>query len=261
MSGKALALITGASSGIGLELARVHASRGGDLALVARRRDRLDVLAKELAAAHGVRASVFERDLALPDAGEALLADLDAAGLAPDYLINNAGYGGHGLFHERPWEEDKRMIQLNVMALATLTRLMLPGMVRRGSGRVMNVASVAGFLPGPLQATYYATKAFVVALSEALANELRGTGVTVTALCPGATETEFKDRANLGGTRLFMAGSAPAAKVAAFGYDAMLKGRPLAVPGLSNKLMVHALIPFTPRGLLTRISRLVMEKG
>lgn len=260
MNSKPLALVTGASSGIGLELARVHASRGGDLVLVARRRDKLDALKAELESAHAIHVTVFDRDLGVPDAGESLVSDLESAGLEIEILVNNAGFGGHGKFHERAWADDKQMIQLNVMTLATLTRLLLPGMVQRGHGRVLNVASVAGFLPGPLQATYYATKAFVVTLGEALSNELKGTDVTVTTLCPGATESEFMDRADLAKTRLFVAGVAPASKVAAFGYDAMMSGKPLAVPGLSNKLMVHTLIPFTPRGLLTRISRLVMEK-
>lgn len=261
MNGKSTALVTGASSGIGLELAREHAKRGGDLVLVARRRDKLETLRQELESAHGIKVTVLDRDLAAPDAAESLVRELDAAGLPIDVLINNAGFGGHGKFHERDWADDKQMIQLNVMTLAALTRLLLPGMVARGRGRVMNVASVAGFLPGPLQATYYATKAFVVTLSEALANELKGTGVTVTVLCPGATATEFESRANLTGTRLFVAGVAPASKVAAHGYAAMLKGKPLAIPGLSNKFMARVLIPLTPRPIATWMSRMVMEKA
>lgn len=258
---KSLALVTGASSGIGLELAREHASRGGDLVLVARRRDRLEELQKELQDAHGVNVTVFDRDLAASDAAEALVAELEQAGLRIDVLINNAGFGGYGRFYERDWEDDKQMIQLNIMALAALTRLLLPGMIERGSGRVLNVASVAGFLPGPLQATYYATKAFVIALSEAIADELKGTGVTVTALCPGATRTEFIDRADLNGTRLFVAGMASASGVAAHGYAAMLKGKPLAIPGVSNKFMARVLIPLTPRPIVTWLSRIAMQKA
>lgn len=260
MSGN-VALVTGASSGIGLELAREHASKGGDLVLVARRRDRLEELQKELQDAHGVSVSIFDRDLGIPDAAESLVAELQQAGLKIDILINNAGFGGHGKFHERAWEDDKAMIQLNIMTLAALTRLLLPGMVERGSGRVMNVASVAGFLPGPLQATYYATKAFVVAFSEAIADELKGTGVTVTALCPGATRTEFIDRADLNGTRLFIAGMAPASSVAAYGYAAMMNGKTLAIPGVSNKFMARVLIPLTPRPIVTWMSRMAMEKA
>jgi uncharacterized protein len=260
MSSKLTALVTGASSGIGTELAREHAKRGGDLVLVARRRDRLEALQRELEAAHGVRVSIFDRDLALPDAAESLVRELEDAGLRIDVLINNAGFGGHGKFHQRDWADDKQMIQLNIMTLAALTRLLLPAMIARRSGHVLNVASVAGFLPGPLQATYYATKAFVLTLSEALSNELKGAGVTVTVLCPGATQTEFESRANLGGTRLFVAGVAPASAVAACGYAAMLKGKSLAIPGLSNKFMARVLIPLTPRPLVTWISRQVMEK-
>jgi hypothetical protein len=254
------ALITGASSGIGLEFAKEHARRGGDLVLAARRRDKLEALKVELEAAHGVKVTLFDRDLGKTDAGEALVAEIEAAGLQIDILINNAGFGGHGKFHERAWADDKAMIELNVMTLAALTRLLLPGMVERRKGHVMNVASVAGFLPGPLQATYYATKAFVVTHSEALANELKGTGVTVTALCPGATESEFMERADLGDTRLFVAGVVPASKVAKFGYDAMLAGKPLAIPGASNKFMARVLIPLTPRPLVTWMSRFAMEK-
>lgn len=258
--GTNVALVTGASSGIGLELAREHAKRGGDLVLVARRRDRLEEIKKEFEATHGVNVALIERDLGLADAAEGLVRDLEQQGLQIDVLINNAGFGGYGKFHERAWEDDRKMIELNVMALAGLTRLVLPGMVERGSGRILNVASVAGFLPGPYQATYYATKAFVITLSEAIADELKGTGVTVTALCPGATETEFIERADLNGTRLFVAGMDSAAKVAAHGYEAMLNGKTLAIPGVSNKFLARVVIPFTPRPIVTWLSRVAMQK-
>jgi hypothetical protein len=254
------ALITGASSGIGAEFARIHASRGGVPVLVARRRERLDELAGELEKQFGVHPAVVAKDLSLASAPEEIQREIDARNLDIDFLINNAGFGGHGLFHERAWQKDRDMIQVNVLALTALTRLLLPGMVKRGRGRILNVASTAAFLPGPLQAVYYATKAYVVSFSEALANELSGTGVTVTALCPGATETEFAARADVGNTLAFKAGVDSAKDVAAYGYDAMLKGKRLAVYGAANKLLVHGLLRTLPRGLVTKVSRMAMEK-
>ncbi|MEQ8821353.1 MAG: SDR family oxidoreductase [Sumerlaeia bacterium] len=261
MADKKLALITGASSGIGADLAREHARRGGDLILVARRAEKLEALKAALEADHGVTVHVMARDLAVANAGEDLHAAVREAGLEVDYLINNAGFGGHGAFHERPWTEDKAMVQLNIETLTALTRAFLPGMVERGRGRVLNVASTAAFLPGPLMAVYYATKAYVLSLSEALASELRGTGVTVTALCPGVTRTEFGARANVGDSKLFrgpwVAGSAA---VAAFGYRAMLAGRVVAVHGFWNKVAAHVALPLLPKPVVRRVSLLLTEK-
>ncbi len=253
------ALITGASSGIGMELARIHAASRGNLVLVARRRERLEALKAELEGSHGVAVTVIDRDLSTPDAAESLFDEVEGQGLTIDHLMNNAGFGGHGKFHERPWSDDAAMIRLNVLALTGLTRLFLPGMVARGRGHVLNVASMAGFLPGPLQAVYFATKAYVVSFSEAIANELKGTGVTVTALCPGPVATEFADRANLRGVKGF-SHAMSADEVAEAGYRAMLRGTPIIVPGAGNKLAIHGLIRLLPRGLLTRVSRKAMEK-
>ncbi len=252
-----VALITGASAGIGVELARIHAEHGGDVVLVARRRERLTALADELGQAHGVRARVEAVDLAAPGAVRALCDRLQADGVAVEFLVNNAGFGGLGKFHERPWQQDEAMIRLNVLALCELTRRLVPAMVARGHGRVLNVASMAGFVPGPLQAVYYASKAFVVSFSEAIANELEGTGVTVTALCPGATATEFQQVAGLQSTRLFQR-AADARSVAEVGYRGALAGKVLAVPGLGNRLVLVAL-RFVPRRLLTRMSRKRLE--
>lgn len=255
------ALITGASSGIGEELARVHAAAGGDLVLVARREERLDKLAEELSEEHGVECLVLARDLVPAGAAEALYAELAERGVEVDYLINNAGFGGHGLFYERAWEDDRAMIQLNVLALTALTRAALPAMVERGRGRVLNVASMAGFLPGPYQAVYYATKAFVQSFSQAVDSELAGTGVTVTALCPGLTDTEFIDRADLGGSRFVKTSFAASARqVAEAGYRAMLGGDAVIVPGLLNKATM-GIMRFAPRGILTRVSKMTMEKA
>jgi short-subunit dehydrogenase len=253
------ALITGASSGIGSELARIHAARGGDLVVLARRVDRLESLKAELQAAHKVNVQTLVEDLSKPDAPQRVYDEIRSRRIRIDYLINNAGFGYRGLFHEQDWDRNQAMIQVNIVALAALTRLFVPDMVARRSGRILNVASMAGFVAGPLQSVYYASKAFVVSFSEALASELAGTGVTVTALCPGPVETEFVDRADLKEARGFAKG-ASARSVAECGYDAMLQGRTLIVPGLLHKLTIHALLRVTPRKLATQVSRRMMEK-
>ncbi|MBD3220628.1 SDR family NAD(P)-dependent oxidoreductase [bacterium] len=247
-----ITLITGASSGIGADLAREHARAGGSLVLVARRRERLEELAAELADRHDAEALILARDLTAPDAAGALHRDIAERGLEVDHLINNAGFGGLGLFHEIAPERHEAMIQLNVLALTQLTRFFLPEMIARGSGRVLNVASVAGFVPGPWQAAYYATKAYVLSLTEALAVELRGTGVTVTALCPGPTTTEFAEQAGADRLKLFESGTATSADVAAYGYRAMLRGKTVAIHGASNR-MVPTLLRVLPRGVPARM--------
>ena len=253
------ALVTGASSGIGVELARIHARRGGDLVLVARRQDRLEVLKTELEQAHGVAVHVLVKDLTDPEAAKQIHAELASRGVPIDYLINNAGFGNGGFFHEQDWAKNEAMIMVNVVALAALTRLFVPDMIARGGGKILNVASMAAFLPGPLQAIYYATKAFVVSFSEAIGNELRRTGVTVTALCPGPVDTEFIERANLRKAKGF-ARTVSAAGVARTGYDAMLAGKPIVVPGIVNKIIVHFLLRLAPRQRATKISRKLMEQ-
>lgn len=253
------ALVTGASSGIGAELARIHAQRGGTLVLVARRRDRLEALKAELERAHGVTAQVIAKDLTDPEAAGQIHDELVSRGVQVDYLINNAGFGNGGFFHEQDWAKNEAMIMVNVLALAALTRQFVPDMIARGGGRILNVASMAGFLPGPLQAIYYATKAFVVSFSEALDNELCRTGVTVTALCPGPVDTEFIEQANLRKAKGF-ARTVSAVGVAQTGYDAMLAGKPIIVPGIVNKVIIHFLLRMTPRKRATKISRKMMEK-
>lgn len=253
------ALVTGASSGIGVELARIHAERGGDLVLVARRQDRLEALKADLEATHGIRAHLIVKDLARAEAAAEIHDELTSRGVSIDYLINNAGFGNGGFFHEQDWARNEAMIQVNVTAVAALMRRFVPEMVSRGGGRILNVASMAAFLPGPLQATYYASKAFVVSFSEAIGNELAGTGVTVTALCPGPVDTEFIEKANLREAKGF-ARTVSARGVALAGYNAMLKGKPIVVPGPVNKLVIHLLLRLTPRCCATAISRAMMEK-
>lgn len=254
------ALITGASSGIGREIAHIHAWRGGDLVVVARREGALLELKRELEEQHRVSVMVLPMDLSVPDAAERIYERTREAKIEVDYLINNAGFGGHGRFHERDWETDRAMIQVNITALTGLTHMYLKEMVERGSGKVLNVASSAGFLPGPLQAVYYATKSYVVSFSQAIAEELAETGVTVTALCPGPVDTEFMEAADLEGVSFFEKQAVTPRKVAQIGYEAMLKGRLIAFDQKRLRLLMDYVVPLIPRKLLLRISRMTMEK-
>ena len=254
------ALVTGASGGIGEALARLLAAARIDVVLVARSADRLSALAGELTRAHGVQAHVLAHDLSAPDAAGAIARELSARGLAIDILINNAGFATYGLFAETSAEEEMRMLQVNIGALTMLTKAMLPGMLLRRHGRIMNVASTAAFQPGPLMAVYYASKAYVLSFSEALSNETAGTGVTVTCLCPGPTKTGFQDRAQMGESRLLSilkVGSADA--VARAGFDGMMAGRAIVVPGLGNQIGVQ-LLRLTPRAGTRRLMRSIQER-
>ncbi len=243
------ALVTGASAGIGRELARLAAIDGHDLVLVARRRERLEELASELVAAHGVAVTVIAADLSDRGAPADIADRLRAAGTPVDVLINNAGFGSCGRFSEADLEREMAMLDLNVRAVMQLTHLFLPEMLVRKRGRILNLASVAGFVPGPYMATYYASKAFVLSFTEALASELRGTGVTATASCPGPTHTEFGVVARSVDTNLFRRGAADAAPVARHAYRAMMEGKVVAIPGFMNKLSAQA-TRLAPRALL-----------
>jgi uncharacterized protein len=242
-----LALITGASAGLGEQFAHLFAQDGHDLVLVARRTDRLETLGARLREAHDVSAHVIAADLADPAAPHRLYEDVAGRGLKVDYLVNNAGFGSNGAFLDLDLGREAEMVEVNCTALLALCHLFGRQMRERGSGRILNIASTAGFQPGPFMATYYATKAFVVSFSEALAHELRGSGVTVTCHCPGATHTEFAARAGLGEAKLFRRpGIATAEDVAHHGYRAMMKGKPLAVHGLLNRIAVQS-VRIAPR--------------
>ncbi len=247
------ALITGASVGLGRELARLFAEDGHDVVLVARRRDKLDELAAALAQAHGVKAVVLPADLADPAAPQRLHDEVAAAGLEIDVLVNNAGFATHGAFISLDERRELELIEVNVKALVHLTRLFLPGMVARKRGRVLNIGSTAGFVPGPFMATYYASKAFVISFSEALAYELKGTGVTVTVSCPGATATEFATVAGTEKSALFKSGVADAPSVARHAYRALQAGRVVAIPGARNKLLIQSL-RVSPRAAIRSIA-------
>lgn len=235
------ALVTGASAGLGAELAWLFAADGYDVVLVARRRDKLDALAAAIETKHAVRAIVLVEDLTDAAAPARLVREIENLGVAIEFLVNNAGYGTSGSFADIDLTRELAMITLNVSALVELTRRLLPAMVARGSGRILNIGSTAGFQPGPFMACYYASKAFVNSFTEALAYELRGTGVTATVCCPGATATEFAGVAGTDKSRLFQMATMSAREVAGYGYRAMMSGRPFAVPGLHNKVGLQSL--------------------
>jgi short-subunit dehydrogenase len=254
------ALITGASGGIGYELAKLFARDHHNLVLVARSADNLAQVANELEK-HGVTVKTIALDLAQPPAPKFLFDQLQREGIAVDILINNAGFGAFGEFAQMAEEEVLGQINLNITALTQLTKLFLGAMIRRRSGRIMNVASTAGFQAGPLMAVYYATKAYVISFSEAIANELRGSGVTVTCFCPGATHTGFAKRAGTEKSRLFQHfGAMSAEKVALDGYRAVMSGRTLAISGMHNWVLAQS-TRLGPRKLVTAISRWVAEKS
>jgi hypothetical protein len=251
-------LITGASGGIGYELAKLFARDHHNLILVARSADKLAQIATALRA-QGVTVKVVPVDLAMPPAPKFLFDQLQSENIAVDILINNAGFGAFGEFAQMSNDEIFGQIQLNITALTELTRLFLPAMLARHTGRIMNVASTAGFQPGPLMAVYYATKAYVISFSEALANEVRNSGVTVTCFCPGATHTGFAKRAGNDKSRVFKRfGAMSVEKVALDGYRAVMEGRILAISGAHNWLVAKS-TRFAPRKVVTAISRWISE--
>jgi short-subunit dehydrogenase len=254
------ALITGASSGIGLELAKLHAKKGGNLVLVARTETKLKSLKTELEAKHKVQVSVIVSDLSQPKAAEEIFKQTEEKGIVVDTLINNAGFGGHGLFHERDFASENSMMQVNMVALTELTHLYLKGMIARNKGRILNVSSTASFMPGPLQAVYYATKAFVTSFSQAIAQEVEQYNVTVTALCPGAVDTGFVKAGDLEGVEIFDKAKS-AASVAKCGYSAMEKGQLVSFNESGLKFLLNWVIPFLPRKSVLKLSRQAMEKA
>lgn len=253
------ALITGASAGLGYEFAQLCARDKYNLVLVARSGPKLVELAEQLRQQHRVTVKTIPLDLGLPHASQTLFDETQRAGIHVDVLVNNAGYGISGEFAEIPVEESYGQIQLNIVALTLLTRLYLEPMLLRRSGRIMNVASTAAFQPGPLMAVYYATKAYVLSFTEAIADELRDSGVSVTCFCPGATLTEFQKRAHTENSRLFKQLAPMDAKsVAEDGYRALMAGKTLAISGFKNWLVAES-VRFAPRKMVTAISRWVAE--
>ncbi|MFN1835416.1 SDR family NAD(P)-dependent oxidoreductase [Balneola sp. MJW-20] len=252
------ALITGASSGIGRDLAHVHAEHGGDLIVIARREDALIELKEEIESRHEVSVRVIARDLLETGACQEIHDEIKKEGINVEYLINNAGFGGREYFYEQDPEYQMDMIDLNVKVLTKMSRLFLPWMVERNSGRILNVASTAGLIPGPLQAVYFATKAYVVSLSQAIAGEVMDTEVTCTALCPGAVATEFAAHADLENTDLFKK-AASSRSVAEIGYKAMMEGELVSINEFGLKVQLEWLAPFAPRKLLLNMVKKMQE--
>ena len=254
------ALITGASSGIGYELAKRFARDGVNLVLVARDQGKLSQIAGELQSP-AVSVKTIGADLSRAVAPSEILDATRAANINVDFLVNNAGFGACGFFADSDLQTDLDMMQVNVVSLVHLTRLYLPGICQRGTGGVLNVASTAAFQPGPLMALYYATKAFVLSFTEAIAEELRGTGVTATALCPGPTATDFQRRAKIEGIRLMKSKAIAmmtASEVAEIGYRGFLAGKAVIIPGLLNNLGVQ-LLRISPRAIVPRVTRKLQE--
>ncbi|MCI0473717.1 MAG: SDR family oxidoreductase [Ignavibacteria bacterium] len=257
---KKTALITGASSGLGVEFARNFAKDGHNLVLTARRTDRMNALAEELRIKHGIRVDVLGKDLSDMNEVQSVFDTLQKDEIHIDFLVNNAGFGDFGEFHNAHWPKLEQIIDVNIKALTKLTYLFVNPMVNKGEGRIMNLASLAGFQPGPLLAVYFATKAYVLSFSEAITNELYGTGVIVTTLCPGPTESEFKTAANLGNSKLFKRSRIPSSKeVADYGYRKMMKGSMTVVPGLYNKFLATGYRIF-PRKIVLKVVRSLQDR-
>jgi short-subunit dehydrogenase len=253
------ALITGASSGIGYEFAKVFARNGHNLVLVARDRQRLDQLAHELRETSGVTVRVIVKDLSIATSAQEIFDELRRESVALDILVNNAGLIVYGNFYETEWAKESHMIQVNLVSLTHLTKLFVRDMVARGYGRILNIGSTGSFVPSPLNGVYSATKAYVLSFSEAIAEELEGTGVTVTALCPGATRTELQKRAHMDDVRLLQRGVMDAETVAQIGYGALMAGRRVAVPGLYNQLRI-LLTRFLPRTTMAKAAKAMLQR-
>jgi uncharacterized protein len=257
----ATALITGASNGIGLELAKIHASKGDDLVLVARNKAKLDELKTELEQKFKIKIYNIGKDLSASNAAQEVFDETKRNNLQIDYLINNAGFGDFGMFTETDWNKELQMINLNITTLTQFTKLYLQEMVQRKSGKIMNVASTAAFQSGPTMAVYYATKAYVLSFSEAVDNEAREHGISITTLCPGATESGFQAAAAMEESNLVKGKKLPTSKeVAEYGYKSMMKGKTVAIHGFMNYIMANS-VRFTPRAIVVMITRKLQDKA
>jgi short-subunit dehydrogenase len=252
------ALITGASSGIGYELTGLFARDGYNLVLVARNQRQLLQMADELKEQYRVSVKIISKDLSAASAPEEIFTELEQESIEIDALVNNAGSATYGLFSETNLDVELQMMQVNMVTLTHLTKLFLPGMLKKRMGKILNVASTAAFQPGPLMAVYYATKAYVLSFSEALADELRGTGVNVTALCPGPTASGFQKRAQMEDSKLFSGQIMDAQTVAHIGYHGLMTNKRVVIPGLRNRMLVEV-VRFTPREMVTRVVRNMQE--
>lgn len=249
------ALITGASDGIGYELADVLAGNGVNLVIVARSVAKLESYARELEKKHRVWVLPIGKDLSVAGSPREVYDEIKERSISVDYLINNAGFGDYGLFEHSDWRKQEQMINVNITSLVHLTWLMIPDMICRGGGRIMNLASTASFQPGPTMSVYFASKAFVLSFSEAINNELKDHGITVTALCPGATHSGFQATAANRDKSYFSKNKFPSSReVAEYGYKVMMKGKPVAVHGIKNNIIAKS-IGFAPRSLVVKLAR------
>lgn len=257
---KGTALITGATSGIGLELAKVFANQDYNLVLVSRNIEQLQKVAAVISKSYNVRVEIIAKDLSLPDSSREIFSELAAKNIDIDVLVNNAGFGIYGKFAESSLERQLGVIELNIKALTSLTGLFLPKMIKNKRGKILNVASTAAFQPGPLMAVYYASKSYVLNFSEALRSELKGTGIYVTALCPGPTRTNFQSLdKNFSNTRLFKSGFfMTAEQVALCGFSGLMKNKAVVIPGFRNKVLAIA-AQVSPRNLVTSISHWLLK--
>ncbi len=247
-------LITGATGGIGKEFAKLFAQSGYNLALVARNEKELQQLAQQLVTQYHIKVETFAFDLSNSESSTKLVTALFKKEIAIEILVNNAGFGTSGKFWEIPSSIESNEIELNILNLTILTKLLLPGMVSRKSGRILNVASVAAFLPGPLMAVYYASKAYVLSFSVALNEELKGTGISVSALCPGPTQTGFADRAKLTTSKLFSQNLSTAVDVAQIGFNGLMSGKPIILCDLQSQIMTK-FIQLIPRTWAAKIAK------
>ncbi len=256
---KKVALITGASTGIGKELAYIHAEKGGDLIIIARNQDKLIEIKKDLEQKYSIEVMQITKDLTKTEAPKEIYDEVTKASVKVDILINNAGFGNVGKFHELDYDRQISMINLNITALTAMTHLFLPSFIKENSGRIMNTSSTASFMPGPLQAVYFASKAYVTFFSNALSEELTDTNITVTNLMPGATETEFGATSGMDKTEMFKK-TASARTVAEDGYNAMMKGKIDVISGLTGmQKMMMAMIPFLPKKMLLKKVRQMQD--
>jgi hypothetical protein len=253
-------LITGASTGIGFELAKVFAKNGFNLILVARNEEKLKEISSNLASAFKITTEFIVKDLSRIEAADELFENISSRNIEVDVLVNNAGFGLFGEFKDTDLNREVEMINLNITSLVKLTKLFLPSMIKRKSGRIMNVASVASFQPGPLMSIYYATKSFVLHFSEAVSFELKNSGVTVSTLCPGPTLTEFQSTAKLDRSKLFsLLKPMSAEEVALIGYNEMMNGKTIILPGLLNKLSANS-HRFFPRRLVNAVTYYIQSE-
>lgn len=252
-NGRKTALVTGASGGIGLELVKVSAREKYNLVLVARSGGKLNDLASDFAIQYGTQTRVIAKDLSMPSAPDEVFNEVQTSGITVDVLVNNAGFATYGRFAELDLQRELQMMQLNMVTLTHLTRLFLPGMVERRGGKILNVASTAAFQPGPLMAVYCATKAYVLSFSESIAEEVRGSGVTISTLCPGGTESGFQERAAMQESKFVQGGLMKSEQVAEAGYQGLMAGKTIIIPGLTNKAVAN-LHRFLPRRLMTRMA-------